>query len=315
MKITVHDTPALLEPLFCEPSAPKERLERARPIFYDESSLFRRFELVKRSQHSLLFKVMQAGALGGYSVASAQQGWGLFNPTRTLAASQWTFARFREEAILIRIRDALEAVTPPLSKTHLNTLDVFLLPGDPANRTFMLRSHGLSVFGGVPGLLLVQLWPSEGNLARLESLLLRSLFHTTAEPPSTLGNVLELEKRVAEMAEQHYPAVSVPRLLAFTAPKNWQADLAHAARLCGADAYDDVRANIYGADGSSIAPLPVPVPLSAEEIEYARAVLKEGSAEAQASRIAAYLYGDEVVAPQGHAGVGMPLFGGLTVLR
>ena len=43
---------------------------------------------------------MQAGAVDGYSVVAAQQGWGLFNPSRRVEASQWTFGQFRDKGVL-----------------------------------------------------------------------------------------------------------------------------------------------------------------------------------------------------------------------
>ena len=91
----------------------------------------------------------------------------------------------------------------------------------------------------------------------------------------TLRDMLRLEGRATELVKGCFPSLLTPQFLAFSAPDDWCAALAHAAELCGVETYDDLRTN--------------------------------------PARIAAHLYGDEVVAPQGHAGVGVPPFGGVAV--
>lgn len=313
--LTVHDTITLLESLFCEPSAPAARLELARPVLYGEGSPLEQFKVLTRSRRTRLFQTMQAGLVDGYSVVAAQQGWGLFNPGRSLEASQWTFERFRTLDVLGQIREELSAAASYLSAHLPNELNVFLLPADPANRALMLRAHGLSVFAGLPDALLIQLWPSEGNLSRLDAALTRALVHIAEgrdAEPLTLRAVLEREKRAAELVSGRFPAFAEPQLLSFRAPENWESALAHAATLCGAESYDALKANIYGGDGASVEPVPSVSPL--EERAYVHAVLLEHLGETQPTRIAACLYGDEVVAAQGHPGMGAPLFAGLQTL-
>ncbi len=79
------------------------------------------------------------------------------------------------------------------------------------------------------------------------------------------------------------------------------------------ETYDDLRANIYGGDGSSIRSVPEARTLDEEERAYTQAVSREHGNETNPARIAAHLYGDEVVAAQGHAGMGVPPFGGVAV--
>ena len=311
----MHDTVSLLESLFCEPSSPKARLELARPVLYGEGSVFQPFKLAARAQRTTLFRVMQAGAVDGYSVVAAQQGWGLFNPARRVEASQWTFGQFRDKEVLGQIREGLEAVAMHLQAPDFE-LNIYLLPADPANRALMLRSHGLSVFAGLPGVILIQLWPSEGNLARLGAAITRALVYagTVGETEvTTLSDVLRLEGRAARLVRERFPTPLEPQLMAFRAPDNWRAALVHAAELCGVETYDDIRANIYGGEGSSIRSVPEARALDEEERVYVKAVLREAGNETQPTRIAAHLYGDEVVAPQGHVGVGVPPFGGVAV--
>ncbi len=212
MNIVIHDTVSLLASLFCEPSSPKERLERSRPVLYGEGSVFQPFKLAARAQRTTLFRVMQAGAVDGYNVVAAQQGWGLFNPSRRVEASQWTFGQFRDKVVLGQIREGLEAAARHSQAPDVE-LNVFLLPADPANRALMLRSHGLSVFAGVPGSLLIQLWPSEGNLARLGAAITRALMYAGTAGESevmTLRDMLRLEGRATELVKGCFPSLLTP---------------------------------------------------------------------------------------------------------
>lgn len=301
MKCIVHDTLSLLEPLFCHAHKPKDRLELAQPILFADDSLIHGRRLLPRAMQTQSFKVMQAGAVDGYSVVAAQQGWGLFNPARSVASSQWLFAEYARLDILRQLEhylhEAMRGLEPSLKNYTDNddTLELFLFPADPANRQLMLRSHGLSIFAAIPQVIMVQLWADASNMARLPILLARALRHNLAvqrAQPHMLADFLALED-----------VVSMQALLE---PVAWQDTLQHAAELCDASNYDDVTANIYGADGSSILPLPQPEALDAEMLEYAQLLLAEGGQESQPERIAAYLYGDAVVSSQGHAGVGMP---------
>ena len=313
MKLTVHNTLDLLGPLFTEPLKPKARFERARPLFYEEDGLFRRLQGLTKA--GVLYKVMQAGELDGYDAAYAQQAWGLFNPTRKLEASQWVFDRFAEVDVMTLLKGHLNDLLGhlPLSPSA-SELNAYLLPADPANRTLMLRSHGLSVYAGAPGVIIVQLWPSEGNLARLKLMLARGLIHSLGQPVDkarTLKDVLKLEGLASSFVRE-VASVAEPWLVAFRPPADWQAELARVAQLYGAPHYEAIRTNVYGSQGTSAA-LPEATPLTGEELAYASGVVGEALEESRPAKIAAYLYGDEVVAAQGHLGVGMPVFGGLEV--
>lgn len=309
MKLIVHDTLSLLEPLFCHAHKPKDRLELAQPILFADDSLIHGRRLLPRAMQTQSFQVMQAGAVDGYSVVAAQQGWGLFNPARSVASSQWLFSEYARLDILTQLEnylhEAMRGLEPSLKNhAHNDTLELFLLPADPANRQLMLRSHGLSIFAAIPQVIMVQLWVDAGNMARLPALLARALRHNFAvqqAQPHMLTDFLALED-----------AASVQALLE---PVAWQDTLEKAASLCGASSYDDVTANIYGADGSSIMPLPQPEVLDREMLEYVQLLLAEGKQESQPERIAAYLYGDAVVSSQGHAGVGMPALATFQTLK
>src|SRR4029079_19030298 len=78
--------------------------------------------------------------------------------------------------------------------------------------------------------------------------------------------------------------------------------------------YDAVLVNVYGAT-APIGPERPPraLPLDGEELEYARAVIGGALGLSDARLIAAHLYGDELLAAQGHPTVGLPPFAGFEV--
>ena len=75
--------------------------------------------------------------------------------------------------------------------------------------------------------------------------------------------------------------------------------------------YDDVLVNVYGmtAQVGSARP-PGAQPLDAEELAYAREVIGGALNRSDARLTAAHLYGDELLAAQGHPTVGLPPFAG-----
>ncbi|MCI0711199.1 MAG: hypothetical protein L0154_13660, partial [Chloroflexi bacterium] len=59
--------------------------------------------------------------------------------------------------------------------------------------------------------------------------------------------------------------------------------------------------------------LPQWQPMDAETRDYAIDLIAAGLAETNPNRIAACLYGDEIVAEQGHEGIGLPPYAGFEV--
>ena len=310
MQITVHDTLSVLEPLFTERHHPKDLFKLARPLFYDDDGLLRRLQ---KQSVTLLYNVMQGGELDGYDAGFGRQAWGLFNPTRKPEVTRWAFERFVELDVLRLLNKQLNALALQIDVPPLIELNVYLMPADPANRTLMLRSHGLSLYAGSPGTLLLQLWPSEGNLQRLRPMLARGLVHTLRQGVSeaeTLADCFVLEGLATQFLQEMSPETVQPWLTAFQAPTGWKNDLDHVAKFYDLPNYDALKTNIYGTEESS-APVPQALPLDADELDSAKALILESHSETHPAIVAAHLYGDELVAPQGHPGVGMPAYGGL----
>lgn len=309
MKLKIHDSITILEPLFCVQHKPKDLLSKTKPIFFEDDSPFRQLMPVVLSD-SLPAQVLKICNWG----VSPQQGWGLFNPNRKVEASQWVFERFYEEKLFEHAQERLELFADIFSENALpEVLNVFLLPADPANRITMLRSFG-SAFFATKDMLIVQLWPSQGNVDKLGALLARAfaqLIWQRKTEPKTLKDMIEQEGFATEFVAQHYPDKAETWALSIQPAYDWDDALRALSQLYGVKNYDDIPANVYGTDGSSIARLPPVKPLEAEELEYAQSLLQENLTETEASKIAALLYGDDLVTPQGYMGQGMPNYAAL----
>lgn len=323
-QIIVHDTLALFQPLFTSRDRPKLLFSRAQTIISPDGFMGRlHYALVDRQRNG--FDVMTAAQHDGYEALMGQQGWGLFNPTRSRAASNWEFAQYEQAAILQQIERAVTGLVQQFELSQewvsrLQELQCFLLPADPANRTFMALNHGLSGFGGAPGYLLLRIWPSADNLARISAILARLVASNVrqaarAEGLLTLGDWLVLEGLAAAFVEAMNGLPNVPPwLVAFAKPDDWDRALADVASFYQLASYNDLVVNVYGGQvpiGSERAPQAAA--LDAEDLEYATEVITAALDEANPTTIAGHMYGDAIVAIQGHPGVGLPPYAGFEV--
>lgn len=323
-RIIVHDTIAQFQPLFTSRARPKELFSHAEQIFSPHGFMSRlNHELADRRRNG--FDVMSAAQHDGYEALMGQQGWGLFNPSRSRDASDWEFAQYEQAAILQQIERATTDCVQKLELTealaaHLPQLQCFLMPADPANRTFMALNHGLSAFGGAPGYLLLRVWPSPGNLARIPAVLARLVATNVrqalrSEGLLTLGDWLVLEGLSAAFVEAAgVPLITAPWLVAFAKPDDWDQALAHVAQFYQLASYNDLVVNVYGGQvpiGSERPPQARP--LDPEDLEYATEIIKAALDVTDATTIAAYMYGDAIVAMQGHPAVGLPPYAGFEV--
>ncbi len=307
MKVTVHNVHKTLEPLFCEPHKAKDLLELAHPLFYAEDAVFRRLMPVLQA-NSFVAKLAEVTNKG----VSSQQGFGLFNPNRKLVASQWVYQSFAELSIETQLKNLLLEIADKLKNLPEN-INVFVLPADPANRRTMLRDCGQAYFA-TKDLLIVQLWPSKGNMALLKAQLasaLAQLSFQIEQPVMTLKDALSWQAKASRCVKELCPEISNAPFLAVQAATDWDAVLAELAELYEVPSYDAIPSNIYGSDGSGVSPLAPVRKLEQEELEYAFEVLEANLAETHVAKIAAFLYGDEIVTSQGHEGQAMPNYAGL----
>jgi uncharacterized protein YjaZ len=323
-KILVHDTIALFQPLFTSREHPKVLFSRAQQPLLSPNGLMHQLQHALADKRRNGFDVMATAQHDGYESLMGQQGWGLFNPSRSRDASDWEFAQYQQTAILEQIERALTRCVERLElaeqSARLPQIQCFLVPGDPANRTFMAFNHGLSGFGGAPGYLLLRVWPSAGNLARLPSVLARLVAQNArhaAQPRGllTLGDWLLLEGFAATfVAMVGFPLHAPPWLVAFARPDDWDWTLEQIAQFYGIASYNDLVVNVYGGQvpiGSER--LPQAAALDPEDLTYAVEIIGAALDAVDATTIAAYMYGDAIVAAQGHPGVGLPPYAGFEV--
>lgn len=323
-RIVVHDTIAQFQPLFTSRDRPKALFSHAEKIFSPNGFMSRlNHELADRRRNG--FDVMSAAQHDGYEALLGQQGWGLFNPSRSRDASDWEFAQYQQVAIREQIEGAVTECLRRLALTQeqaacLPQLQCFLVSADPANRTFMALNHGLSGFGGAPGFLVLRVWPSAGNLARLPAVLARLVANNLRQAARregllTLGDWLVLEGLSAAFVESAGVALNAaPWLVAFAKPDDWNQALAHVAQFYQLASYNDLVVNVYGGQ----VPIgderpPHATPLDPEDLEYAAEIIKTALDVSDATTIAAYMYGDAIVAMQGHPAVGLPPYAGFEV--
>ncbi|HLZ62887.1 MAG TPA: DUF2268 domain-containing putative Zn-dependent protease [Ktedonosporobacter sp.] len=321
MHILVYDTIALLQPIFTLRARPKEVFAQAQEPIFGQHGLNSLMPLERHSLERMLggYPVMQAVKQDGYDVMVGQQAWGLFDPGRSKDASEWQFSQFLARHVLETLRTSLhtcaEILPSPAALAHIECL---LLPADPTNQNLMVMNHGLSGFAGLPGYLFLQLWPGTGNLARLGPALARLYLHnlrwalTPTTQTITLGDMLVLEGLSAAFITTMFPDIPSPWLVSIRQPDDWQETLSHVARLHGVNSYDEIKCNIYGMQfliGDAPRP-PTAQPLEPDELEYVRDLIDRALTTTDARLIAAYLYGDELTALQGHPTVGLPPYAG-----
>ena len=200
-------------------------------------------------------------------------------------------------------------------------VDCLLLPCDSANRALMAFSHGLSVYGAAPGLIMLRLWPCAGNLERLPAALARAWAQTLRHlvfgraTLRRLADFLVMEGLAAVLVDRLQPETGAPWLETLAKPVGWDAELAHIARAWyGLADYSELVTNVYGAQvvmGPERAPSARP--MDTDTLALATVFLGEELETAQAVRIAAYMYGDELLTRNGHAAAGMPACAGFEV--
>jgi len=309
MNVSIHNVHKTLEPLFCEPHKAKDLLELAYPLFYADDAVFRRLMpvLQANSFEAQLAEVCNKGV-------SSQQGFGLFNPNRKIVASQWVYQRFAELSIEKQIKSLLLELADKF-KTLPETLTVFVLAADPANRRTMLRDLG-QAYLAANDMLIVQLWPSAGNIALLKAQLatvLVQLSFQREQTIKTLADALTMQAKAARFVKKVCPDITMETFLSVQPASDWQAVLSDLASLYEAPNYDAIPSNIYGSDGSGLSPLAPVKKLEQEELEFAFELLKDNVTVTQVAKIAAFLYGDEMVLSQGYEGQAMPNYAGLAL--
>ncbi|MEM9408741.1 MAG: hypothetical protein AAGA81_22110 [Acidobacteriota bacterium] len=304
---------------------PKELLQRSREVVM-EGLMLRLDGLKTLTRSPGVYECLQIVRLDGYEVLAMQQGWGLFNPTRRRPASRWAVAQLRENETLHACRAALGSLLE-LASVDPAGVRLVLVPSDPSNRNLMARAFGLSLAADAPGLVLVQLWPSRGNLERLPAALARAAARQSLLADGTLAlgqrptaaDLLRAEALADELAERAglCAAGQLWRQTLAPPPDHLEA-LQHVAELSEVPSYDELDTNVYAFvdEGASTSVPPFEVTaLDPEETEYTLQALDAELEETAPSRVAAALYGDPAARQWGHPGVGLSALAGVQVAR
>lgn len=319
MPVTVHPTLDMLRELFTESRPARETFRRAGPLLLDPGRavepLYR-----ARSVHGNRWpalEVMQLAGCDGLEACAGAQGWGLFNPARSLEASAWEFARYHALNYRAQVRAVLEKLQGLLALPDAQ-VDCLLLPCDSANRSLMRFGHGLSVYGAAPGLMLLRLWPGGGNRERLPAALARAWAQTLrhlVHGRGTLRNLadfLAMEGIAAALTRRLQPDLPHPWLATTREPAAWDEELTRVARRWyDCQDYSDLVTNVYGAQVVMGRDRPPPaVPLDAETLALCRAVFADMLEDERPLTHARALYGDDLPALGGQPPAGMPAWAG-----
>lgn len=311
----IHDTVTLLRDFYTSTARSSERFARVNEVLLTPDGLLRLAQA--GSGTSDAYSVMTAGMVDG-GAALGQQGFGLFNPTRKAEASALIFDRFETMDILTRIERDLKRFAEAIPD-DIGEVNVLLFPIDPANRAQMLWAYGISGVALTPGCIVMQFFPSLGNLTRLSALLARWLVHhkwiTPKSTPKTLRDWLAMEGSASRFVEAMIPNLPYPAWMnPFHPAADWDDTLQAVAALYGLSSYSEMKVNTYGQNtivGDERPPFPKP--LDADMRELVESVITDSLDETTPHRIASILYGDEIIAAQGYPGLGLPPFAGYEI--
>lgn len=315
--IIIHDTLSLLEPLFTSRDHPKVIFQQAQDSILQSTGLVGQISAYLEPTSQSGYDVLMAANQG---VISGQQGFGLFNPSRDRNISEWQFKRFADLDIFSLLHDSLTEIVSQLSIGDvLPQIECLLVPTDPANRMMMSFNHGLGVFGGVAGKIIVQLFPDDGNLKRLKPALIRAVIQNIRQAYMKMNGIQTLVDwlvteglAILHIADQ-CPDIEQAWNVVWRKPQDWDQTLCFVADHHGLEKYDDLVTNIYGSPvpiGSVRAP--IPTNLDDDEREYTLEIIKVYE-ETIPHKIAAYLFGDELIAPQGYPPEGLSPYAGIYI--
>ena len=169
MEIIVHDTVSTMSRLLERPFA--DRPDALREIFAPLEGMLSRMGMSLRAS--------EPGQWDAVSMHQQGSGFRLDRDDERYAAA---LARMAEADVLGQVEHALReawnyqlGVTPAIK--HADQLDVVTVLGDPDDEHLVERSAGYFGLGGIPGYVLLVVWPTEQNLNRLAYCAVHELNH------------------------------------------------------------------------------------------------------------------------------------------
>ncbi|MBV7392102.1 DUF2268 domain-containing protein [Enterococcus sp. ALS3] len=215
---------------------------------------------------------------GGYDVVMASEMMGMWTPRKSVDLIADQISELKATKIFEEYQAVIDTGIArfenigyeiPLKEFVLN-----ILLADPENKIVM-ASEGYSGFGGIPGYMILIVFPNDYNRTRLKSALAHEFNHNIrfTYAPFNHGDVSVEEYLVIEgLAE-----VFAESLFGIEQRGPWVQD------------YDE------------------------EELAYSIEVIKDGRKGRGFEEVAAYMYGDEVAREQGYAPVGLSRNAGYTI--
>jgi uncharacterized protein YjaZ len=310
----------LLRPLFLSREKPRDIFAQAEAVLTSrDAPLVQALRPYVDRKQSAGHDVCAAAMMDGVEAVWGQQGYGLFNPTRSRDATDWLFAQYDALDLSGMVQRQLETCAAALPCT-MPALEVFIFPIDLANRTLMVHCSGCVAYGGFSGALFVRVWPSEPALARLPAALARAYVFSARQHALnmgalvTLGDWAVMEGLASAFVHEMFPDVARDGWQQVVGtPDGWEAELSHVAETWyGQASYSDVGVNVYG----QVLPVgpyrpPAAHKLDAQDFDYTKELILGARAVTEPTIIAGHLYGDTVIRQQGHAPAGVSDYAGI----
>lgn len=239
-----------------------------------------RYELMKplEKMWNYLNAPMTSKTSGGYDVVMASEMLGIWTPQKNVKLIETKIDMLKQTKIFEDcngvIKEGIQRFSNMGYKIPLDEITVTILLGDPENKTLM-ASQGYSGFGGIPGYIILIVYPNDFNKTRLKSALAHEFNHNIrfTYEPFNHGNICVEDYLVIEgLAE-----VFAEQLYGIQNRGPWIKD------------YDD------------------------EELTYTIEVMKAGRKVKGFDQVSAYMYGDEVARKQGYHPVGLSQNAGYTI--
>lgn len=239
-----------------------------------------RYELMKplEKMWQYLNAPMTPKTPGGYDVVMASEMLGIWTPRKDVRLIEAQIDPLKQTGIFEECTNVLTTGIQRFSEIGypipVEEFTLAILLGDPENKILM-ASEGYSGFGGIPGYMLLLVFPTAFNKTRLKSALAHEFNHNirfTYEPFNhgdvSVEDYLVIEGLAEVFAEQLY---------GIEQRGPWVQD------------YDE------------------------EEMAYTIEVIKDGREARGFDQVAAYMYGDEVAREQGYSPVGLSRNAGYTI--
>ena len=259
MKITIQDTISLYEEMF--------RLNTGREDFF-------RFQMMKPFE-KMFAKInipLRATQKGGYDIVAASKNMGLLDVNDTKKGIE-ALEILKTLNLEKTVSSVLEKCIGYAEKSELKVdADELIFAINIADPEKLRLQKGYCGFGGIPGYIMVSIFPNDYNVPKIPALIAHEFHHNLR----------------FSYKDWHHGNVSVGDYLVIEGLAE-----AFAGKLYGNDML-----------GPWVTSFPK------EELEYSKEILKNALSIKGFAEVTSYIFGDEVAAERGYETVGLPNFAG-----